>query len=58
MENTSIIAGCQSLQLHQMRTCSNAAAMDAETKWLTLKRPQVGKDLQQEMSSPPLPTLK
>lgn len=54
MENTVIIAGWQSPRLQQMRTSLNAAAVDSETKeenLLTLRRPQVGWDLQQDTLS-------
>jgi len=51
MESTAIIAGWQSLWLQQMKTNPNAAAIDAEMKekkLLTFRRPQVGRDLQQD----------
>jgi len=42
-----------------MRTSPNAAATDTKEKeLLTFERPQADRDLQQEMLSPPLPTLK
>jgi len=44
-----------------MRTSPNAAATDAdmkEKKLLTSGRSQVGRDLWQEIPSPPLPALK
>lgn len=47
--------------LQQVSISPNAAAVDTETKekWLvTLGRPQVGRDLLQEMFSPTLTTLK
>lgn len=51
MESTAIIAGWQNLCMQQMRTSPSAALMDTETKeedLLTLRRPQVVKDLQQD----------
>jgi len=44
-----------------VRISPSAAAMDAERKkkkLLTFGRPQVDRDLQQELLLPPLPTLK
>ena len=60
MESTVITAGWRSPRLQKARISPNAAAVDTETKekkLLTLKRPQVGRDLQQDTSLP-LPTLK
>ena len=51
MESTAIIAGYQSPRQQQVRISPNAAAVYTETKekkLLTLRRPQVGRDLQQD----------
>jgi len=62
IKSTTIKAGWQSLWLQQMRTSSSAAATDAEMKkkkeLLTFGRCHVHRDLQQDIPSPPLPTLK
>jgi len=50
MEGTAIIEKQHNPRLQQMRTSTNAAAANTETKEekpLTLRRPQVGRDLQQ-----------
>jgi len=49
MESTAIIAGWQSPRLQQMRTSSNTAAEDTETKkekLLIFGKPPVGNNLQ------------
>jgi len=38
--------------------CSSCGCRNEGKELLTLRRPQLGRDLQQEMPSPPLPTLK
>jgi len=52
VESIAIIVGWQSLWLQQMRTSPNAAAIDTEMKeknLLTFGRPQIGKDLQENI---------
>ena len=58
---TATIAGWHNLRLQQMRTSPNVAAIATETKeekLLTLRRPQIGRDLQQVMLTLPLPAPK
>jgi len=50
MESTTIIAEQHYPWLQQVRTCSNATAVDTKIKnLLTFRRPQACKDLQQDI---------
>jgi len=52
MSSTAIITGWHKRRLQQMRTNPNAAIVDTERKeenLLTLGKPQVGRDLQQDI---------
>lgn len=52
MESITVVAGWHNPRLKQMKTSSNAAAMDIETKeekLLTLGRSQIGRDLQRNI---------
>ena len=51
MESTATVAGWHNPRLQQMKTGLTTTAIDAETKeenLLTFKRPQAGRDLQQD----------
>jgi len=52
------VAKCLAAANENKPKCSSHRCRNEGKELLTFGRPQVGRDLQQEMPSPPLPTLK